>query len=161
MNTSLKQPQAKPADVATLDAIITAMYDSISGTGPERDWDRIRSLHLPGSRLIPTGIRANGESGLRILDMDGWIEGARPLFEQGSFFEVEIARRTERFGNIAHAFSTYECRHEIDGPAFMRGINSIQALHKDGRWWLVNIFWDNASEQNPIPPEYLPPAIHL
>jgi len=149
-------PTPRPEDVASLDAIITAMYDSISGPRGDRDWDRIRSLHLPGSRLIPTGLRANGENGLRILDIEGWIEGARPLFASGPFYEVEIARRTDRFGNIAQAFSTYECRHEENGPAFMTGINSIQLLHKDGRWWVVNVFWDNASADNPIPADYLP-----
>jgi len=147
---------ARADDVSTLDAIIYAMYDSISGPRGDRDWDRIRSLHLPGSQLVPTGIRANGEHGLRILDIEGWIEGARPLFAESDFYEVEVARRTERFGNIAHAFSTYECRWQKDGPAFMTGINSIQLLKKDRRWWLVSVFWDNAGENNPIPPKYLP-----
>jgi len=58
-------------DVASLDAIINAMYESISGPKGERDWDRIRSLHLPGSHLIPTGIRVNGDNGLRLLDIEG------------------------------------------------------------------------------------------
>jgi hypothetical protein len=148
-------PEASAEDVASVDAIINAMYDAISGPRGQRDWNRIRSLHLPGSRLIPTGVRVNGESGLRLLDIEGWIEGARPLFAENDFYEVEIARRTERFGNIAQAFSTYECRWEENGPAFMRGINSIQLLYKDGRWWVVNVFWDNESGENRIPAEYL------
>ena len=147
---------ARPEDVSTLDAIINAMYDSISGPRGERDWDRIRSLHLPGSQLVPTGIRANGEHGLRILDIEGWIEGARPLFAENDFYEVEVARRVDRFGNIAQAFSTYECRWDKDGPAFMTGINSIQLLKKDGRWWVLSVFWDNATEENPIPAKYHP-----
>ena len=149
-------PAPYPEDVASIDAIINAMYESISGPRGERDWDRIRSLHLPGTYMIPTGVRVNGESGLRLLDIEGWIEGARPLFAEKDFYEVEVARRTDRFGNIAQAFSTYECRWEKDGPAFMTGINGIQLLHKDGRWWLISVFWDNASEDNPIPVEYLP-----
>jgi hypothetical protein len=160
MNAISRQPKSRPdprpADVASLDAIITAMYDSISGPRGERDWDRIRSLHLPGSHLIPTGVRVNGENGLRILDIEGWIDGARPLFAENDFYEVEVARQIQRFGKIAQAFSTYECRWEKDGPAFMRGINSIQCLEKDGRWWVVNVFWDNETADNPIPAEYLP-----
>ncbi|MGH8034773.1 MAG: hypothetical protein ACREO9_06070, partial [Lysobacterales bacterium] len=150
------QPDARPGDVNSLDAIITAMYESISGSRGGRDWDRIRSLHLPGSRLIPTGVRVTGDNGLRILDIEGWIDGARPLFETNDFYEVEVARRTERFGKIAQAFSTYECRSEKNGPAYMRGINSIQLLEKDGRWWVVNVFWDNETEDNRIPGAYLP-----
>jgi len=147
---------ARPEDVSSLEAIIRAMYDSISGPRGDRDWDRIRSLHLPGSQLVPTGIRANGEHGLRVMDIEDWIEGARPYFAAGDFYEVEVARRIDRFGNIAQVFSTYECRRQKEGPAFMSGINSIQALKKDGRWWLVSVFWDNATEENPIPAEYLP-----
>ena len=145
---------ARSADVSDPDAIIHAMYDAISGEGPDRDWGRIRSLYLEGARLIPTGLRANGEVGLRLLDVEQWIEGAKPLFAQGPFFEVEVARKMDRFGQIVQAFSTYECRREPDGPAYMTGINSIQLLYKDGRWWVVTVFWDNASEGNPIPSEY-------
>jgi len=155
-SSNTHQPEARPEDVATLDAIVTAMYESISGPKGDRDWDRIRSLHLPGSHLIPTGVRANGEIGLRVLDIEGWIDGARPLFEENDFYEVEVSRHTDRFGNIAQAFSTYECRWEENGPAFMRGINSIQLLKKDGRWWVVCVFWDNETEDNLIPEQFLP-----
>ena len=38
-----QQPAADPADVASIDAIITAVYDVISGdAGVARDWDRFR-----------------------------------------------------------------------------------------------------------------------
>jgi hypothetical protein len=32
----------------------------------------------------------------------------------------------------------------------------VQLLEKDGRWWIVNVFWDNETEDNRIPEEYLP-----
>ena len=48
-------PEANPADVASIDAIIAAAYDSISGpAGQKRDWERERSLYYPDARLIPT-----------------------------------------------------------------------------------------------------------
>ena len=149
-------PTARPEDVASADAIIRAMYDAISGPRGGRDWDRIRSLYMPGARLIPTGLRPNGESGVRVLDIQGWIEGARALFAENDFYEVEIARHTDRFGKMAQVFSTYEGRWQETGPAFMTGINGIQLLEKNDRWWIVSVFWDNASEGNPIPAKYLP-----
>ncbi len=149
-------PSSAAADFQSPETTVAALYRYISGPKGGRDWDRIRSLYLPGARLIPTGLRANGERGLRILDVEGWIEGARPLFAAGDFYEVQVACKIDRFGQIAQAFSTYECRHEPEGPAFMTGINSIQLLHKDGRWWVVTVFWDNASPENPIPAPYLP-----
>ena len=52
---------AKSDDVGSIDAIITAAYDGISGpAGQKRDWDRERSLYFPGARLIPTA-KAGGD----------------------------------------------------------------------------------------------------
>ncbi|MCK5484075.1 MAG: hypothetical protein KAJ13_10235, partial [Gemmatimonadetes bacterium] len=46
---------ADPADVGSVDSIIEAVYDVISGpAGAERDWDRMRSLFLSDARLIPS-----------------------------------------------------------------------------------------------------------
>jgi len=155
MNTPTANYPALPEDVASPESLVLAVYDAISGPRGERDWNRIRSFYLEGARLIPTGLRANGDHGLRIMNIEQWMEGARDLFLREDFFEIEIARKVDRFGQIAQVFSTYECRRQANGPAYMTGINSFQLLHKEGRWWVVNCFWDNASEANPIPQQYL------
>ena len=148
-----------PADVASIDAIITAAYDVISGpAGQKRDWDRERSLFIPGARLIPTAAEPGGESKIapQILDVEGFIARVEPYFEKNGFFEKEIARRIEQFGHIAHVWSTYESRHNEDDPKpFMRGINSIQLFYDDGRWWIVTIYWQHESVEEPIPVKYL------
>ena len=148
---------AKHEDVESIDAILGALYEVISGpAGHKRDWDRLRSLFVPGARLIPTGKRPNGETGVRILDVEGYISGAGPYLEKNGFFEREIARQTQSFGNIAHVFSTYDSRHATaDSKPFARGINSIQLAFQDKRWWLITIFWDSETPDNPIPKEYL------
>src|ERR1700751_3032630 len=72
------------------------------------------------------------------------------------FYEKELARRTEQFGNIAHVWSIYESRHNEDDPEpFMRGINSIQLFNDGKRWWIVNIYWQQENAENPIPQKYL------
>jgi hypothetical protein len=152
---------ANPADVASIDSIITAAYNGISGpAGKKRDWDRERSLYMPGARLIPTTMEAGAEGvdpTPHILDIEGFIARVEPFFDKSGFYEKEIARRTERFGQIAHVWSTYESRHnENDPEPFMRGINSIQ-LFKDGkRWWIVSIYWQQENASAPIPEKYLP-----
>lgn len=150
-------PAANPADVASIDAIIAAVYDVISGpAAKKRNWDRMRSLFVPGARLIPTGPRPAGGYGSRVLTVDEYIERAGGFFEKEGFYEGEVARQTEQFGQIAHAFSTYESRHAPeDAKAFQRGINSIQLMNDGKRWWVVTIFWQGEDEKSPLPEKYL------
>ena len=155
--TAPMTPAANPADVASIDAIIAAVYDVISGpVGKKREWDRMRSLFLPGARLIPTGPRPTGGYGSRVLAVDDYIERSRPFFEKEGFYEKEASRQTEMFGNIAHVFSTYESRHgPDDAKPFQRGINSMQLMNDGKRWWVVTIFWQGEDEKNPLPEKYL------
>jgi hypothetical protein len=155
---SFSQPAARSADVSSMDAIVAALYDVISGpAGQARDWDRMRSVFAPGGRLIPSVAGERGGATARVLDVDGYIERVRPTFERNGFFEREVARKTEAFGNIAHLFSTYESRHApSDDAPFARGINSIQLLKDGDRWWVVTVFWDAERPGNALPAQYLP-----
>ena len=151
---------ANPADVSSIDGIINAAYDGISGpAGKKRDWDRQRSLFLPGARLIPTAMEAgvnDGRLGPQFLDVEAFIGRVEPYFQENGFYEKEIARRTEQVGQIAHVWSTYESRHhKDDAEPFMRGINSIQLFNDGTRWWIVNIYWQQESADSPIPGKYL------
>jgi hypothetical protein len=153
---SASPPEARPADVGSLDAIIAALYDVISGpAGQRRDWDRMRTLFVPGARLIPSGRRAD-TAAIRMMTVDEYITGIGPQLEKSGFFEREIGRQTERYGGIVHAFSSYDSRRTAADPApFARGINSIQAWHNGKRWWIVTIYWEPERPDNPIPARYL------
>lgn len=156
---TLPRPAANPADVASVDAILRALYAVISGpAGQARDWNRFRSLFAPNARLMPTGARPSGGAGVNVWSADDYARIAAPGLERNGFFEVEIFRVTETYGNIVHAFSTYESRRTAD-PAekpFSRGINSIQLLKDGSRYWVVSIFWDAERPGNEIPSKYLP-----
>jgi hypothetical protein len=152
-------PLTNPPDVESIDAIIAAAYDGISGpAGKKRDWDRERSLYIAGARLIPTAMEAGGENidvAPEVLDIEGFIARVEPFFEKSGFYEKEIARRTEQFGNIAHVWSTYESRHDPGDPEpFMRGINSIQLFNDGKRWWIVSIYWQHETPEHRIPEKY-------
>jgi hypothetical protein len=147
-------------DVSSIDGIINAAYDVISGgAGRPRDWERERALFFPGARLIPTATvpgRNDVDLAPLILDVDGYIERVEPIFAKSGFYETEVARRTEQFGQIAHVWSTYESRHSReDREPFMRGINSFQLFHDGSRWWIVNIYWQHESAAHRIPEKYL------
>ncbi|MEY2500949.1 MAG: hypothetical protein QOI07_1283 [Verrucomicrobiota bacterium] len=147
-------------DLSSIEAIIDAAYAVISGpAGQQRDWERERSLFWPGGRLIPTAAKAgDNESALvpQLLDVDAYIARVEPLFREKGFYETELARRTEQFGQVAHVWSTYESRYRKEDPEpFMRGINSFQLFHDGARWWIVNIYWQHENAAHPIPDKYL------
>ena len=152
--------KANSADVESIDGIIAATYDVISGPASKpRDWERERSLFYPGARLMPTATVAGSndvELAPQILDVEGYIARVEPLFEKSGFYETEIARRVESFGSIAHVWSTYESRRDPSDPEpFMRGINSIQLFNDGKRWWVLSIYWQHESRQHPLPEKYL------
>ncbi|UGB36864.1 nuclear transport factor 2 family protein [Frateuria soli] len=149
-------PTARPADVASIDAILKAAYDVISGPkGHRRDWDRLRSLFAPGARLIPTHTSKDGVTSARVLNVDEFIRFASdPDLQKNGFFEDELHRTVQRFGNIAQVFSTYETRHEAAGKPFQRGINSIQLLFDGHRWWIMTIYWQGERPDLRIPKQY-------
>jgi hypothetical protein len=73
---------------------------------------------------------------------------AGPRFERDGFFEREIGRREDRFGNIVHVFSAYESLHTPSDPQpFARGVNSIQLFYDGTRWWIVTVLWDSTEGQ--------------
>ena len=151
-------PEANPADVASVDSIIKAVYDVISGeAGQKRDWNRFRSLFHPSARMIPTGKNPNtGVTGARAFTAEQYIERSEPFMMKEGFFEREVARRTELYGNIAHVFSTYESFHKQgEEKPFMRGINSIQLLNDGKRWWVLTIMWQAETPDAPLPEKYL------
>lgn len=155
-------PAANPADVSSVDAIMAATYDVISGPPTKkRDWDRFRSLFVPGARLIPAD-RAKDGTGLFQVDVitpDEYAKLADPYFSKNGFAEREIFRKSERYGNIMQIFSTYESRHDgSDAKPFARGINSFQLLYDGKRWWVVTIYWQEEDADNPLPKEFLPAA---
>ena|ERR1700675_79677 len=151
---------AKPADVASPDAILAAAYDVISGPAArERDWDRFRSLFYPGAHLIPTKPKKEGGLSAAFVTPDGYVDRAGPYFKKNGFFEREIARRSERWGSIMQVFSTYESRHDPKDPVpFARGINSFQLFFDGTRWWIMTIYWAEETPQTPLPPEFLRPS---
>ena len=89
------------------------------------------------------------------MSVEDYITGSGSWLEENGFFETEVSRKTDQFGNIAQVFTTYESRRTPEAEPFMRGINSFQLWHDGDRWWVVSIFWENETPENPIPDQYL------
>lgn len=148
--------EPRPADVSTLDGLIAAYYDVISGpAGQPRQWSRDRTLYIPEIRFVSMSVDKNGNPIAHKMTHQEFVDASNAEVLKG-FYEKEIHRETQRFGNIAHIFSTYESRTKADGPVIARGINSIEAFWDGKRWWIANAIWDEERKDNPLPKEYLP-----
>lgn len=152
------QAQAAPDDLTTVDGVITALYASISGgVGVPRNQERFLALFAPDARLVPTNPRAPGGY-IALTPEEYWERSMESLVAMG-FTEAELSRTIESFGNVTHVFSTYASFREDQGDpevAFARGINSIQLVRHQGRYWVLTVFWDSERPGNPIPERYLP-----
>lgn len=147
---------AYAADVASVDAILAALYDVISGpAGQPRDWNRLRALFTPEARMMAVG-RRDGAIVARAMTVEDYITRNTPAFAKSGFFEREVGRSVDQFGQIAQVFSTYEARHaSADAAPFARGINSIQLYHDGQRWWIVSLLWRAEDDSLPLPARYL------
>jgi hypothetical protein len=159
-----RRPGAPPAgDGASVDSILAALYASVSHPdGAEPDWNRMRAVMLSVGMFIPP--KRPKEEMFTVLDVDGFRDrvrkGAAEAKEKGNstaFYEKEVARRLDCFGNVCQAFSTYEARRApSDEKPFVSGINSIQLINDGERWWVASVVWDVERPGNPIPDQYKP-----
>lgn len=159
VHTAPAQPAvAKEADGASVDTIVAALYDVISGpAGAPRNWNRMRALFAPDAKLmVVTPNREGGGFALRTMTVEDYISRNMSAFNTSGFYEREIARTTDSFGQLVHVFSTYELlRSPNDPKPFMRGINSIQLAFDGKRWWIANLVWRAEDAGLALPERYL------
>lgn len=144
--------------VQTLDSTIKTLYSVISGEkGVPRDWELFKYLFKSDARLIPSWKEKKEGYKVRFMKPQDYIKSSGKWLVENGFLEKEIHRKIDTFGNITQVFSTYEAfKSDADDTPFMRGINSIQLLYDGNRWWIINIYWTQESNEKPIPLQYLP-----
>ena len=140
----------------TIDEVIKEMYDVVSfEPGQRPDWRREDAIFAPGARVV----RVN-DSGVFEFDMNAFARNFDAMIDSGalpSFWEGEIWRRTDLFGDMAHVLSAYESRRSRDGEYINRGVNSIQLFQRDGSWWISAMIWRRDGAEVRIPAD-APPA---
>src|SRR5260221_8048141 len=133
------------ADRAAIGQVIEKLYAAISGPAGPRDWDtHVASFH-PKGRQMRTGVDDGGKPWIKIMDPGQYRSDAQPVFDRTAFYELEVQRRIDVIGNMAHAWSLYEARVDPGSPEpERRGINSIQLFRDEtGDWKIVSMIWDN------------------
>ena len=147
--------EADPKDVSTIDGIIKAFYETISGgVGVPRQWSRDKTLYLPDVRFVSMSER-EGKIRASVMNHANYVNGSNEFFVNEGFTERELSRTVRKFGNIAHVFSTYEYS-TANGKEKGRGVNSIELFWDGNRWWISAASWDDERPNNPIPKEFLP-----
>ena len=146
-----KVPAPKPDDVKSIDAIMHAAYDVISGPAGSRDWNRFRSLFLPQARFTQVGKSPDGSTFIISWGEDEFIRDAATVFASDPFYENAIVNQPETFGGMTQVLSSYESHRSPGDKPFDRGVNSFQLLNDGKRWWIVSIFWDSERPGNPLP----------
>ena len=149
-----KVPAPKADDVKTLDGIMRAAYEAISGPAGPRDWSRFRSLFLPQARFTEVA-KERGSTFVVSWSVDEFVHDATLGFSQEGFYENAVANRPDTFGGMTQVLSSYESRHSPGEKPFQRGVNSFQLLNDGTRWWIVSIFWDSERPDNPLPKKLL------
>ena len=130
-------------DSSSSESIIHTAYALISGrAGEPRDWDRWKSLHAPGARLIPIEAPEGGPQKPNVMTPDQYVASRSPFFEQENFFEWETSREELRCGQLVHVWSSYEAAREPNGTPIRRGVNSIQLWDDGTRYWILSVAWD-------------------
>ena len=136
---------ALESDVSTLDGILHAAYEVLSGpAGQPRDWERYRTLFIDGARLMPVVAVADRKPHVRQLTLEEYIRRVEPIFAAEDFWERETSREAEIVGRLAHVLSRYESLRDPNVEAFETGSNSMQLFFDDTRWWIVSVMWNTA-----------------
>lgn len=141
-------------DVAEIDGIINALYDVISGPAGPRNWERFRSLFTPGAFMGATVPAGGGTTKFVTFTPEEYVSKNAATFLHDAFMEKELARTTHQYGGVAQVFTTYEFDLG-NGKMKARGINSVQLVKEQGRWWIASIVWQEENPSLPIPQAYL------
>lgn len=144
---------ADPNDVSSIDAIIKAFYDKVSGEAGPKNLTRYRSLYINNAQFVMD----IGDKHI-VKSVEDRLGDPSYAVRKESFYESEIRRDVRHFGNIAIVFSTYEIRrNKDDEKPVSRGINNFQLLNDGKRWWIVSLFWQRENDKFQLPEKYLSP----
>ena len=145
-------PAAGCALPAEPDGIPAAIDAAITGPA-DKDRACMKALLIPEARLMFVSLGTDGAPTYRIETLDDWIARVKAR-GHAMLEEKQLKFRIERFGNIAHLWSSYTL--QSDGKQVARGINSIQAIKEAGGWRVTGILVQAESATAPLPKEYLP-----
>jgi hypothetical protein len=138
-------PSAPEGIPAAIDAAISGPAD--------KDRACMKALLIPDARMMFVSLGADGAPTYTLQTLDDWIARVKA---RGHVMlqEKQLKFHIERFGNIAHLWSSYALYSDDKQAA--RGINSIHAIKEAGGWRVTDIMVQAESSTAPLPKKYLP-----
>ncbi|WP_237068343.1 hypothetical protein [Microbulbifer guangxiensis] len=135
----------RPEDVATIDGIMKAYYEVISGpAGGMDDYERDKSLHHPNARITILSSDKDGRTKLEIKVLEDFHTPREPRSKD--FWEWETERHVDRHKNIAHIWSHYKAGPVKGGRADSEGVNSVKLFWDGKRWWIMSWMTDYSAQ---------------
>jgi hypothetical protein len=138
-------------DVKSIDAIINAYYDVVSGSSSE-PWEFERDKYIHSENAVITRLDENGKAESHALEAEYIPIGLSP---KENFYEKELKRVVSKYGNIAQVWSAFEIRTDPKTESNIRGLNSIQLHYENGRWWIDSWTCEMESEKNLLVTDFL------
>ncbi|TXE16784.1 hypothetical protein ES692_12060 [Psychroserpens burtonensis] len=138
-------------DVKSVDSIINAYYDVVSGSSSE-PWEFERDKYIHSKNAVITRLDENGKAESHTLEAEYIPIGLSP---KEDFHEKELKRMVSKFGNIAQVWSAFEIRTNPKIESDIRGLNSIQLHYENGRWWIDSWTCEMESDKNTLLIEFL------
>ena len=147
-------PAADPADVASPESVVKAVYETLSGrAGEARNWNRFRSLMAPDARFVTESAAADGTVRRRALGVEDLIASNDKSFASQGFFEHGVIAHDEVWGHFAVVVTPYESRHAPGEAPFARGIKHVELTSDGKRWFIESIVWERETTASPLPPD--------
>jgi hypothetical protein len=119
------EPKGIPA---ALDAAITGPADKGRAC--------MKALFIREARMMFVSLGADETPSYRLETLDDWIARVKAR-GHAMLEEKQLKFHIERYGNIAHLWSSYPLYS--DGKQVARGINSIQAIKEAGGWRVTGV----------------------
>jgi hypothetical protein len=142
-NAMAQAPDAGCALPSEPKGIPAALDAAISGPA-DKDRACMKALLIPEARMMFVSLGTDAVPTYELETSDDWIGGVKAR-GHALLEEKQLKFHIERYGNIAHLWSSYA-----------RGIHSIQAIKEAGGWRVTSIMVQAESATAPLPKKYLP-----
>ncbi len=138
-------------DVKSIDAIINAYYDVISGSSDD-PWQFERDKYIHSPNALITKLDDNGNAVSHALEAEYIPMGLVP---REDFYEKELKRKMTHYGNMAQVWSAYEIRTDPEIASNTRGLSSIQLHFENDRWYIDSWTAEMESDKNVLVVDFL------